>query len=115
MNSILVIKEKNGVKIASFDGINRFNSVVSQTVKEQLNQYLLEPGSKVIFDFEGVKFIDSSAFGALISILRTSKEHSSIFRLCNLSGELKDLIFVMQLDSVFSIYDSLDECLASIA
>jgi len=113
MNSILTIREIDTIKIASFDGISRFNSVVSQTVKEQINQYLAINGSKVVLDLEGVKFIDSSAFGSLISVLRTSKEHDSTFMLCNPSAEVKELINIMQLDTVFSVFDTLDECLES--
>jgi len=113
MNSILIIKEINGVKVASFDGITRFNSVVSQTVKEQLNQHLSSPGAKVVLNLEGIKFIDSSAFGALISILKTSKENKTTFMLSNPSGEVKELIYIMQLDTVFSVHDTLDECYAT--
>ena len=113
MNSILIIKEIKGVKVASFDGINRFNAVVSQTVKEQINHYLSESGTKLIFNLEGIRFIDSSAFGALISNLKMAKQSNSVFKLCNLAPELKDIIFVMQLDTVFSICDSIDECVAS--
>ena len=50
MDSILNITEKKGVKIASFNGINRFNVVVSQSVKEQINAFLIIPDSKFIFD-----------------------------------------------------------------
>lgn len=110
----MIINEIKGVKIASFDGISRFNSVVSQTVKEQLNQHLSTPGAKVILNLEGIKFIDSSAFGALISILKTSKEHNTTFMLCSPSGEVKELIYIMQLDTVFSVHDSLDEGIAKI-
>ena len=113
MNSILNIKEIKEVKVASFDGINRFNAVVSQTVKEQINHYLSESGTKLIFDLEGIRFIDSSAFGALISNLKTAKQCNSTFKLCNLAPEVKDIIYVMQLDTVFTISDTLDECIKS--
>jgi len=111
MNSILVVKEVKGVKVASFDGINRFNAIVSQTVKEQINHYLSESGTKLVFDLEGIRFIDSSAFGALISNLKTAKQSKSTFILCNLAPELKEIIYVMQLDTVFTIVDTLEESL----
>lgn len=113
MNSIIKITEKSGVKVATFDGINRFNAIVSQSVKEQINQYLSQSGTKIVFDLDGIRFIDSSAFGALISNLRTAKQNNSHFKLCNLSPELKEIITVMQLDTVFSIYDSIDTAIAS--
>jgi len=113
MNTVLLKKEINGVLVFSFDDVNRFNSVVSQTVKEQLYQFLSQPNSKVVLDLEGVKVIDSSAFGALISVLKTSKDFESQFKLCKPSNEVKELIMIMQLDSVFDVHDTLEECISS--
>ena len=113
MDSILNITEKKGVKIASFNGINRFNVVVSQPVKEQINAFLIIPDSKFIFDLEGVRYIDSSAFGALISNLKTAKQSNSTFILCNLAPEVKEIITIMQLHTVFTICSSIEESIAS--
>jgi anti-sigma B factor antagonist len=115
MNSILIVKEIKGVTVASFDGVNRFNAVVSQTVKEQINHYLSESGAKVVFDLEGIRFIDSSAFGALISNLRTAKQTNSTFILCNLASEVKEIIYVMQLDTVFTICETVDESISKMS
>jgi len=109
MDLLLNITNKNGVTIASFDGINRFNAVVSQTVKEQINALLSVAHSKVIFDLTGIRFIDSSAFGALISNLKTAKLHNTSFSLCNLSPEIKEIITVMQLDTIFTIGETIEE------
>lgn len=115
MSAVLNVTEIKGVKIVSFDGINRFNAIVSQSVKEQINLLLSEPGAKVIFNLVGVRFIDSSAFGALISNLKTAKLNGTIFKLCNITQEIKEIIVVMQLDTVFSIYESLDACMETLS
>jgi anti-sigma B factor antagonist len=111
MNSILTIKDKKDFKIASFSDVNRFNALVSQAVKEEINSYLVVSGTKLIFDLSGIRFIDSSAFGALISNLKTAKQNNTSFSLCNLAPEIKDIITVMQLDTIFTIGESIEDCM----
>jgi anti-sigma B factor antagonist len=110
---MLEVKNVNGVFVAKFIDVNRFNSVISQSVKDELNEVLAPGAIKLVLDLEGIKFVDSSAFGALISILKTSKETKSTFKICSATADVMELISVMQLDTVFEIHPSYAECIAS--
>lgn len=110
---MLEVENKNGIFVARLKDITRFNSIISQSVKDELNKIMSNSGSKLIFDLDGIKFIDSSAFGTLISILKTSKSSNGVFKICNVSPDVKELIEVMQLDTVFDISGTMDECLSS--
>jgi len=102
-------KEKN-ITVAKFQNVNRFNSSISQNVKDELLPFVTSKDSKLILDLEDIIFIDSSAFGTLISLLRVSKTTNSKIRLCNLTKEVEEEMSVMQLDTVFEIKRTLDDC-----
>jgi len=110
---MLDVKNIDGIFVAKFIDANRFNSVISQSVKDELNEILSAQNVKLLLDLEGIKFVDSSAFGALISILKTSKETNSTFKICNATPDVMELISVMQLDTVFEIHTTFEECIAS--
>lgn len=112
---MLQIKQINDIHVASFSNLNRFNSVISQSVKDELSRIVSEKSARLVLDLAGIKFIDSSAFGALISILNTANENQSTFKICNPSPEVHELIMVMQLDTVFEISQNIDECVKSFA
>ena len=111
---MLDIYNEKGVAIARFKNISRFNSVVSQYVKDELNAIMKQHGAKLIISFEEIRFIDSSAFGTLISVLKMAKENKGTLRLCNMSMEVMELMEVMQLHTVFDIYGTVDDALSGI-
>lgn len=109
---MLKITHEKDIMIAAFDNYDRFNAVIFQEVKDTLNA-LVKPGSKLILNLDGVKFIDSSGFGAMLSVFKTARKSHSIFRICNINPEVMELVKLMQLHNVFDIYNSLAECLES--
>lgn len=104
---------KNGVEILSFDNINKLNILIAQTLKEEVAQYLTKANTKLILNLEGIEYVDSSGFGALLSILRNAKNNDSQFKICNVSSDVMELIKLLQLHNVFDICDNIDECLNS--
>ena len=109
---MLKVTHEKDIMIASFDNYDRFNAVIFQEVKDSLNS-LLEPESKLVLDLKGVKFIDSSGFGAMLSVFKTARKNNSVFKICSVNSEVMELVRLMQLHNVFDIYDSLEECKAS--
>lgn len=112
---MLEITKSENVHIAKFANISRFNTVIAQPVRDELSRIVSFPGAKLVLDLDGIKFIDSSAFGALLAVLNTSRACGSTFKLCNTSPEISELIKVMQLDTVFPIVSSREECVKSFA
>ncbi|MEA2105095.1 MAG: STAS domain-containing protein [Bacteroidota bacterium] len=104
---------KNGVEILSFDNINKLNILIAQTLKKEVAQYLTKANTKLILNLEGIKYVDSSGFGALLSILRNAKNNDSQFKICNVSSDVMELIKLLQLHNIFDICDNIDECLNS--
>lgn len=103
----------NNVYVASFENINRFNALITEPVKEQLNNLFNKPNTKLILNLEGINFIDSSGFGVFLSIMKTASINFGHFKICNISKEVMELFKLLQLHNVFEIYSNLDDCLKS--
>jgi len=110
---MLKSEARNGVEILSFENVSKLNILVAQSLKEEIAQYLNKPGKKIVLNLDGIEYVDSSGFGALLSILRNAKNNDSLFKICNISEDVMELVKLLQLHNVFEIHDSVDECVQS--
>lgn len=76
-------------------------------------QALAQSRNRVVLDLSGVKFIDSSGLGALISCLRRQQEQRGDLRLCEMSKTVRALFELMRMHRVFSIYATRAEAVQS--
>ncbi len=104
-------ESNNGIEILSFDNVSKLNILIAQSLKEEVAQYLTNANTKLILNLEGIEYVDSSGFGALLSILRNAKNNDSQFKLCNMSSEVMELVKLLQLHNVFDIYDNINQCI----
>jgi len=104
---------KNGVEVLSFDNVSKLNILVAQSLKEEISQYLNKEGKNIVLNLDGIEYVDSSGFGALLSILRNAKNNNSNFKICNVSQDVMELVKLLQLHNVFEIHDNVEHCVAS--
>ena len=78
-------------------------------------QALMHEKSRVVLDMSGVKFVDSSGLGALISCLRLLNGRKGDFRLCAMSKSVRALFELMRMHRVFNIHDTCEEAVRSFA
>ncbi|MBI9053405.1 MAG: STAS domain-containing protein [Bacteroidales bacterium] len=104
-------ESNNGIEILSFDNVSKLNILLAQSLKEDVSQYISKANTKLVLNLAGVEYIDSSGFGALLSILRSTKNNDSQFKICNIAPEVMELVKLLQLHNVFDIYGTVDECL----
>lgn len=76
-------------------------------------QSLIQDRTRVVLDLEGVKFVDSSGLGALISCLRQLNGRDGDLRLCAMSATVRALFELMRMHRVFNIQDTRAEAVAS--
>jgi anti-sigma B factor antagonist len=110
---MIEVNEIRGVLTAKFTNQDRFNSLISDPVKETLLSYYYKPNTKLILNLEGIKFIDSSGFSVFLVVMKAANNNFGDFKICNISPEVKELFQVLQLHNIFEINDTLDECLDS--
>jgi anti-sigma B factor antagonist len=71
---------------------------------------LMEKGSKkLVLNLQGLKYMDSSGVGELVSTYTTVTNRGGHFRLSNLSGKILDLLQITQLLQVFDTYETVEE------
>jgi anti-anti-sigma factor len=96
-----IAKEGSQYRVELFQ-VNRLNTLFSDLVKEQLRELIEEPGADVIFNLEGIRFIDTSGFEVLMEITDRARQVGSQFKLCNVSDDVKELVILLELEGKFS-------------
>ena len=75
---------------------------------------LIEQGNKkILLNLSGVKNIDSSGIGELIANYTTISRDGGQLKLLKLTDKIRDLLVITKLLTVFDVYESEEEALAS--
>ena len=105
-------EKRDKIDIVSFD-IDNINALVTDEIKESIGK-IFEPGnSKVIIDLANIKYIDSSGFGSFLSILKTARNNFGILKIAQPQPSVREVFRTLHLNTVFEIYDNLEDCLKS--
>lgn len=101
------------VHVVRLTDTDRLNAPIAEPVKEGLLEFFTKPNVSVVFNMEGIKFIDSSGFAVFLSTMKAANNNVGHFKLCNATSDVMELFKLLQLHHVFEIYDELDACIAS--
>lgn len=89
---------------------NSFDATNCREIKEEIQDVIHNiDNKKVILNLPSVRFIDSSGIGVLISIMRQCNNRQNIFILVNLYKNIIDLLALLRLDKVFTVYNTPEE------
>src|SRR5215213_7697010 len=70
-----------------------------------------EGQSKVIFDMSGLKFVDSSGLGAILSCLRQLNASGADLKLCGMLKPVRALFELVRMHRIFDIYNTREEAI----
>lgn len=110
---MLKTEKINDIDVVTFEGVKKFNALITEEVKEELTQFFEKPNTKLILNLEGINYVDSSGFGVFLSIMKTANNNYGFFKLCNIAPEVMELFKLLQLHNIFEIYEDLDDCVKS--
>ena len=110
---MLETKNINDILVVSLKNSQRLNAMISEPVKVQLLEHYNKPNTNLVFDLQGISFIDSTGFGVLLSIMKAANNNNGQFKICNVDSDVMELFKLLQLHHVFEIYDELNPCLKS--
>ncbi|NUM42506.1 MAG: STAS domain-containing protein [Leptospiraceae bacterium] len=68
---------------------------------------------KVLLNMDGVEYMSSSGFRACISILRKLNTEGGMLKICNIKPSVKRIFDVIELTSLFDIFESEEAALAA--
>lgn len=75
---------------------------------------ILEQNSKLALDFSGIRFMDSSGLGAILSCLRRMTPAGGELKLCCMTKPVRTLFELVRMDRIFDIYDTVEEAVAAL-
>ena len=106
-------RTSDGVAVITVAG--ELDLYTAPRLKENLLAALEDGVKKIVVDMTGVHFIDSSALGVLIGGVKRLKPNGGKLVLVSVDENVNWIFQITGLNSVFEIYDTRDEALASLA
>ena len=100
---MLKLKIEDGVYILSFHKTHRLNSMITESLREELFKIVSKPGRKVKLSMKGISFVDSAGFEVIMAVVNRASEVGSSFRICNVSGDVYELLKLMKLKVTLEI------------
>jgi anti-sigma B factor antagonist len=85
----------------------------SVALRNAIRRLLGEGKSKILLNLAGVGYIDSSGIGELVSSFTAVNKEGGTLKLLNLTQKIQDLLAITKLLTVFDVFDSEGDALAS--
>jgi len=112
---MLKLNIKDGIYRISFFKTKRLNTLIADHLKKELINIVSNPGREVVLSMEGIDFIDSSGFQAIMAVVDQAETAGSHFRICDVSQEVYELLRLMKLSFVFEINPQRKRALSGVA
>ncbi|HYE34020.1 STAS domain-containing protein [Methylocaldum sp.] len=101
-------EDRNGRTILNL-GEERIDAHNSGELKDYILKLLEDGHTRLVVNLSGVRFIDSSGLGALLSGYKNASLRSGSFVLAGLQPRVQSMFELTRLHRVFDIYPSLRE------
>lgn len=86
--------------------IGRLDSVTSPEFEKNMDQYLKNPGSNLLLDFEELDYISSAGLRVVLNAAKVFREVEYQFAACNMQDHVREVFEISGFDSFITIYDS---------
>lgn len=108
----LATREDGGVTIITVTGDLVIGDAES-TFKKAVTRLLEEGRVNLLIDLSAVGFLDSSGLGALVRALTNSQKEGGQTKLLNAGPQIRKLLQMTKLDSVFEIHEDMEAAVSS--
>ncbi|MCH8290493.1 STAS domain-containing protein [Candidatus Poribacteria bacterium] len=108
------IRQRDGVSILDINGriIGSDSLVLKHIIDEQISSS--EDGSiNIILNMEKVRMMDSSGLGVIVATYTSIQRKGGRIALLKIAGNIRSLIVMAKLLTIFDRYDDEDEAVAS--
>lgn len=108
-----VIVEKRRVErfvLLNVEGVIKLGES-AEFLAQTLERTLEEEEGDILLDLSRINYIDSTGIGELVGFIGRLQELDRRLVLINPNERIRKLLYVARLDSLFPIYESLDEAL----
>ena len=108
----LATREDGGVTIITVTGDLVIGDAESN-FKKTITRLLEEGRVNLLIDLSAVGFLDSSGLGALVRALTNSQKEGGQTKLLNAGPQIRKLLQMTKLDSVFEIHEDMEAAVSS--
>ena len=105
-------RQAGDVAILDLDGDIRIGDSAT-ALRGAIRELVAAGSNKILLNLKGVKYIDSSGIGELVSSYTAINKEGGQLKLLNLTQKLQDLLTITKLLTVFDVYESEAEALNS--
>jgi len=88
--------------------VNKLNTLFSELISQQLNDLVSVPDRAVVFNLEGIRFIDTAGFNALKRVTQIARVSGSRFQVCNIGEEVQELLDLTGMEGSLDIIPRLE-------
>lgn len=89
----------------------RLDAAIAIRFKDRMREVTSQPSTRVLLDLSAVQFLDSSGLGAVVAVMKSLAPERPL-ELAGLSPNVERVFRLTRMDSVFSIYASVEAALA---
>lgn len=91
----------------------RIDAAVALSFKDRMRELTVEGPDTVLLDLNHVQFIDSSGLGAIVAVMKNLQGGRKLV-LAGLSPTVDKVFRLTRMDSVFSVFPTVDAALAAL-
>jgi anti-sigma B factor antagonist len=106
------IERRDRIDVISFT-VEKINALITDDLRDEMNKVFQTGSTKVVINLKDVKYIDSSGFGCLLSIMKNARNNYCAIKFASPEPAVMEVLRTLNLHTVFEIYNDLDECVRS--
>jgi anti-sigma B factor antagonist len=101
------------VAVVTVNGDITLNRGGDVLLKDKVQSLLQQGHNKIVLDLSGVSYVDSAGLGEMVQAYATTRNRGGALKLHSVTKRLHDLLIVTRLLTVFDVFDSEAEAVAS--
>jgi anti-sigma B factor antagonist len=105
-------REVDGVAVVAMDGRIVLGEE-SNALREKVKSLVAEGKKKIVLNMDNVTFIDSAGLGTLVASHHSAKSQGAALKLCHLGSKFQEVLQITKLLTVFDVYNTEAEAVAS--
>ena len=106
------IDKQDGVVVIHLN-VPRLDANTSRQLKRLIEEQTVQPDDRLVLDFDGVDFIDSSGLGMLVKLMKHLGLSGGLVLCCIHSKPIMDILVMTRMNKAFTIKDNLKEALSA--
>jgi anti-sigma B factor antagonist len=103
----LVVREQEAWSVLAVSG--EIDIATAPSLRERLHALLAADKRQLVVDLDDVGFLDSTALGVLVGVLKRARSEGGEVRIVCTQPRVRKVFEITRLDSAFDLFDSVDE------